>query len=168
MTPQMKPSGTKEHLELTLTERAESADPSIPEKMLADLREALPGLLTELASSGSRGFRGKSEQELARAKVILSEAIERIGRLVLADKDQAHRHRMEREAQRIALLTKENDLYLSALERAVKVVKDLAAQGIDVSIRAVISGLPSQADRSGPALGSDQQLGAEESKGPAG
>jgi hypothetical protein len=110
--------------------------------MAADLRDALPGLLTDLSKSGRGWLRGKSEQEIARAKEILSHAIERIGRLALDEKDQKHRHRLECANQDFELQAKQTDLYLTSLERAVAICRDLNEMGIDVDLTQILSKVP--------------------------
>lgn len=132
----------KEHLSLTASSKQSDDDESIVEKMIADLREALPGLLTDISSSGRSWLRGKSEQEVARAREILSHAIDRIGRLALDEQEMRHRHRLETSSHRMEMQSKEADLYLQALERAVSIVKDLNELGVDVDVKQVVAQIP--------------------------
>lgn len=133
---------SKELVQLDLSEKDTSSRPGTIEEMVTDIRAMAHGLISDLSASGKNWFRGKSDQELAKAKQILSDVIDRVGRLALDEKDQTHRHRIEDENQRLANRAKDVELYLSALERVAKIIKDFADAGIDVDIRAVLRGLP--------------------------
>ena len=111
---------------------------------MAELRSSLPGMLTDLNSSGRNWAKGKSEQEVARAKEIMSSVIDRIGRLALDEQDQTHRHRLELAQQDVELQSKQTDTYLSAMERAVGIVKELAEMGVDIDFVAILSQIPAQ------------------------
>jgi hypothetical protein len=136
----------KQIARLGLSEKDGTNRPGIVEEMLVDLREALPGLFVDLFDSGRTWLRGKSAQEAARAQQILSDVIDRIGRLKLDEREQQHRHVIENQRHDVDIEQKRMELYLSSLERATKVVKELAEMGVDVDITAILRGLPVHID----------------------
>jgi len=131
----------QEAIRLSLAERGESP-PGLSESLVGDLREALPGILSDLAKSGSRWTRGKSAQEVAKAQEILSQVVDRIERLAMDNEEQNHRHRIEGERHDAEMQRERVELYLSAIERTVVIVQQLIAMGIDVNIEAMIGAIP--------------------------
>lgn len=138
----MSERAAKEVAQLALSEKDSSSPRNLIAEVVADIKATIPGLLVDLSSSGKKWFRGKSNQEVARAEKIVAEAIDRIGRLALDERDQAHRHAIENENQRIEAKAKDVELYLSSLERIARIVREFADAGIDVDIQAVVRGLP--------------------------
>jgi len=133
--------GEKELIQIGLTEKDSSDRPGIVEELLTDLKDALPGVFTDLSSSGRTWFKGKSAQEAARAQQILSEVLDKIGRLKLDEREQDHRHRQESELHSIEVKQKQAELYLSSLERATKLCCELTDMGVDVDLRAILAGM---------------------------
>ena len=131
----------KELVTLALTEKGDNK-PGLVQEMLRDLQEAMPGLFVDLSGSGRAWLRGKSAQETAKAQQILSEVIDRIGRLRLEECEQDHRQVIEQEKHKMELEKQRLELYLTALERAAKIASELADAGIDVDITAILSGIP--------------------------
>jgi hypothetical protein len=129
-----------------LSEKDGNNRPGIVEEMLADIREAIPGLFTDLSTAGKGWLRGKSDQEAARAKQILADVIDRIGRLKLDERNQEHRQDIETARHDVDMQAKRVDLYFSSLERAVAVVRTLTEMGVDVDISAILRGLPMHID----------------------
>jgi hypothetical protein len=142
----MRNGDEKQVARVGLSEKDKNNRPGLVEEMLVDLREALPGLFVDLSSSGTTWLRGKSAQETAKAQQILSDVIDRIGRLKLDELEQQHRHAIENERHDIDIEQKRMELYLSSLERATKIVKELAEMGVDVDITAILRGLPVHID----------------------
>ena len=136
----------KEIVSVGLSEKTDQDRPGIVEEMLVDLREALPGLFVDLSQSGRTWLRGKSAQETAKAQQILSDVIDRIGRLKLDEREQCHRHDLENAQQHLDFKQRQMELYLSSLERATKIVKDLSEVGVDVDITAILNGTPVHID----------------------
>ncbi|QDV67165.1 hypothetical protein Poly24_08570 [Rosistilla carotiformis] len=131
----------KEIIQIGLTEKESADRAGLVEELLTDLKEALPGVFTDLSSSGRTWFKGKSAQEAARAQQILSEVLDKIGRFKLDEREQDHRHRQESELHSIDVKQKQAELYLSSLERATKLCRELTEMGVDVDIRAVLAGM---------------------------
>ncbi|BBO31962.1 hypothetical protein [Lacipirellula parvula] len=133
----------KESIKLTLTERSPTPRPGVIETMLEDLRQAMPGMLSDLGGSGRMWARGKSEQEVARAKEIVSQAIERIGKLSLEEQDQIHRHGIEREKHDAEMERARVACYLESLDRVIAIAQRLTEMGAEVDIQALIAGVSS-------------------------
>ncbi len=131
----------KEVTKIALREKSHER-PGLVEEMLLDLREALPGLFVDLSTSGRSWLRGKSAQEMAKAQQILSEVIDRIGRLKLDEREQEHRHAIENEQNRVDVQQKRMDLYLTSLERATRIVRELSEAGVDVDVTAILREMP--------------------------
>jgi len=129
-------------VELTLREKEGSTAPGLIRRMIDDLRHALPELLSAASSSGQNWMRGKSDQEVAKAREIMSQTIDRIGRLALDAQEQEHRQEMERDQRRIENNAREVDAYLTAIERAIRIKHDLSKAGIEVEITALLTGVP--------------------------
>lgn len=132
----------KEIAAIVLRERDSDGPPGLVKEMLLDLRNALPGLFQDFSTSGRTWLRGKSAQEAARAQQILSDVIDRIGRLNLDEREQRHRHAIESENHDIDVQRQRADMYLTSFERATKIVKDLNGAGIDIDVAAILHGLP--------------------------
>lgn len=148
-----KPKPGKEMVRVTLAQEQSSDSPSITKELVADLRAALVDVFQDLGSSSRRWVRGKSEQEVAKAKEILSETIDRIGRLQLAVEAQEHNLRIEAAKTEAQLEADALNNRLTAIERAIKIVKDLESIGVKTNVTTVIS-------QAGLTVGgdSDQQL----------
>ena len=142
----MNNNDEKQIARIGLCEKDGTNRPGIVEEMLVDLRAALPGLFVDLSDSGRTWLRGKSAQEVARAQQILSDVIDRIGRLKLDEREQQHRHFIENERHDVDMEQKRMELYLSSLERATKVVKELFELGVEVDITAILRCLPVNID----------------------
>jgi hypothetical protein len=138
----MSEEGGKQFAQIGLSEKNNSNRAGIFEGILADLKEALPGIFVDLSNLGRTWLWGKSSQETAKADQILSETIDRIGRLKLAESEQQHRQAIESAQHDVEIEKKRMELYLNSLERAVKIVKDLSEMGVDIDITAILQGLP--------------------------
>jgi len=131
---------TEHDRELISTRENPGSDSSIIDQMLADLRHALRGLLSDLSGSGRTWFRGKSQQEMAKAQEILSNAIDRIGRLRLAEQQQTHQQKLDTQRQRITIVERNADIFLSVWERASDICKKLSATGVRIDARTMVEG----------------------------
>ncbi len=103
----------KELMQLHLSEKDEDGNVHPIADLLKDIGEALPGLFVDLSDAGVSWFKGKSAQEVAKAQQILADAIERIGRMQLDDRDQRHRHILELEKHKIELAKTRQEMYLT-------------------------------------------------------
>lgn len=132
--------GHKEVVSLALTEEAGNNPPGVVAGMLADLKDELPGLFVDLSKCGRRFLGGKSAQEVAKAQQIQSEAIDRIGRLKMDEREQVHRHAIENDRHEMDTQAKRVELYESKLRAAITTVQELRDMGIDVDITAILNG----------------------------
>lgn len=132
--------------QIGLSEKGGSICVGLVEELLIDIREALPGVFTDLSCAGTGWLRGKSEQEAARAQQILSDVIDRIGRLKLDEREQRHRHAIENDRHDVDMEAKRMELYVSSLERVTTAVRALNEMGVDVDITAILRGLPVHID----------------------
>lgn len=139
MSPQ-EPSG-KEHIQLRLGERKPS-EKNVLDGIVNTLKTELKFLLAELPQSGRDWVRGKSQQELARSKEILSRVIERIERLSLDKREQQHRHYLERERQEAEINLKKVDAYFSSWERIARIIKAFQDMGIEIDIQKLLDEIP--------------------------
>jgi hypothetical protein len=131
----------KEIVQLSLAEKNPTDRPGIVEELLTDLRESLPGIFTDLSGSGRTWLRGKSAQEAARAQQILSEVLDKIGRLKLDEREQEERHRQQAELHSIEMKQKQAQLFLSSLQGATQACRELTEMGVDVDMHAILAGL---------------------------
>jgi hypothetical protein len=129
-----------------LSEKDKNNRPTLIEEVLVDLRESLPGLFTDLSSSGRAWFQGKAGQEKAKADQILADVLDKLGRLRLDEREQQHRHAIERERHDVDMQAKRLEQYVSALERAAAAARALSDLGVDVDMAAVLRGLPVRID----------------------
>lgn len=131
MTPEKQ---SKELVNVSLTPKDGEAKPGVLEAMLHDLKEMLPGLLGGATDAARVWFRGKAKQESAKAAEIFSSTVDRLARLAIDEKEQAHRHRMEAERHDLEMKQLEAELYLDSMKKATDIIKDLNEAGVDVNI----------------------------------
>jgi hypothetical protein len=137
--------------DITLRE-ADGAKPNPPNlvsELLGAIREAFPDFLADLAQSGVGWFKGKSNQEIAKAMEIRAEAMVKLGNL------QIEREKLVNERQKIDSAHKEKMYELTTqrlkeLADALKAVKDA---GIDLNAKtkkSLEASFAELADPSGP------------------
>lgn len=109
-----------------------------PPGLLAELRDLVVEFFPDAAESGSRWFRGKSEQEIAKAIEIRASALEKLGRLelerqkLLRERDEALlKAQSEQDRDRTAHQQKMYELRterLKAVVEALRIVKETGAR----------------------------------------
>jgi len=141
MSSQEETNTPRERGELFLREKDAPNSPSVLKAMQADLRQALSGVLSDASCSGRKWLRGKSGQEVARVEEILSNVTDRIGRLLLDEEEQRHRHRIEDAKAKQENNIRQDEHYLSSLKEVVEIVKGMRTLGVDVDINTILSKL---------------------------